>query len=226
MVDDAPPQLDYEKLPAWHRRLRLRRAALAAVLVVVCVLSYKWVGAAFDHARLLYWQGQCLAYTAPADRAVIDGGRRDSAARCWSQFYTLFSPPGRKDLATVFLHELRKSDSTRRLVALEASNFWGNGAKPDNEVTLDYHVIAPATLWSRARLVTNAEARPYFYYEAAEGLHFRILAGQPDSADPSHFTVALRWKDRTVTLDGWLRPDDTILLEPRDRLERLEVSKY
>ena len=226
MVDDAPSQLEYAQAPAWHRRPRFRRAAFAAGLVVVLVLSWKWIGAGVQHARLLYWQGQCLAYAAPAERVVVDGTNRDSAARCWGEFYTLFSPPGRQNLTTVFLHELRKSDGARRLVALEASAFFGNGSHPDSEVSLDYHVIAPATLWSRAKLVTNAAARPYFYYEGGEGHHFQILAGQVDPKDPSHFTIPLRWKDRTVTLDGWLRDDDTILLEPRDRLERLQVSKY
>ena len=225
-MSHAHPQLDYARSPAWHRRTGVRRAALAAGLVVVLVLSLKWIGPAWDHARLLYQQGKCLAYTAPADRVVHDGQRADKAVPCWRDFYTLFSPPGRKDMTTLFLHELRKHDGTRRLVALEASTTWGTGQPPDSEVDLDYHVIAPATLWRRAELVTNAPARPYFYHESGEGTHFQILAGQPDPADPTHFTLTLRWKSQTATLDGWLRDDDTILIEPRDRLERLQISRY
>ena len=55
---------------------------------------------------------------------------------------------------------------------------------------------------------------------------WRLFTGQPDPADPTHFTLTLRYKSQTATLDGWLRDDDTILIEPRDRLERLQISRY
>jgi hypothetical protein len=221
-----PAQLEYAPTPVWHRRPRLRRALLAASLLALVALSLKWLGPAWDHARLLFFQGQCLTYTAPPEQTVLAGAGPYQTAPCWRNFYALFSPPGRKDLTTVFLHELRKKDGTRRLVTLEASATWSNAQLPDSEIDLEYHVIAPANPWTRARLINNAEARPYFYHESGLGKSFNIHAGQVDPDDPTHFTIELTWKKQSVTLDGWLRDDDTILLEPRDRLERLQVSKY
>ena len=222
----TPAQLVYAQPPVWHRRPGLRRAVLAASILVLITLSLKWLGPALDHARLLHYQSECLRYTAPPDRIVLDGPSPYQTAPCWRTFYTLFSPPGRKDLTTVFLHELRKKDGTRRLVTLEASSTWGNAQLPDSEIDLEYHVIAPATPWTRARLINNAEARPNFYHESGLGKAFQIHAGQPDPTDPTHFTIQLTYKKDSVIVDGWLRDDDTLLLEPRDRLERLQVSKY
>ena len=222
----TPAQLEYAQPPVWHRRPALRRALVATSILALVAVSLKWIGPTIDHARLLHYQSQCLRYAAPPDRVVMAGESPYQTAPCWRSFYALFSPPGRKDLTTVFLHELQKKDGTRRLVTLEASANWGNTAQPDSEIDLEYHVIAPATPWTRARLINNAEARPYFYHESGLGKSFNIHAGQADPTDPTHFTIELTWKKQSVTVDGWLRDDDTILLEPRDRLERLQVSKY
>jgi hypothetical protein len=223
----ASTQLDYAHEPAALRRRFVwrRRVVSAAILLVVVLASVKWVGPAWRHARLVYWQGKCLAYEA-GDKLVVAGGIGGDCAGPWREFYNLFSPPGRKALGTVFLHELRKPDGTRRLVAVEAEAFMGLGNNPDSEVTLDYHVIVPATPWRRAQLVTNANLRPSFHYEGGEGQYFDIHPGRVDRGDPSHFTFDVTWRARTVTLDGWLRDDDTVLLEPRERIELLKVSRY
>jgi hypothetical protein len=221
----APTHLDYAHQPAaLHRRNVRRRAAAVAMLLVVLIASNKWLPPAWRHARLLYWQDKCLAYV-PPDRPVVKSSVGGNCAAPWHEFYELFSPPGRKALSTVFLHELCRKDGARRLVAVEAETAMGLGNVPDSEVALDYHVIAPGTLWRRPELVTSANLRPSFHYEGGEGQHFDIQPGRPDPADPTHFTFDVRWRQRTITLDGWLRDDDTILLEPRERLELLQVSK-
>jgi hypothetical protein len=221
----ASTQLDYAHEPAALRRRNVRRALTATILLVIALASVKWLVPAWRHAQLVYWQNKCLAYGL-GDKPVVTSSVGGNCAPCWREFYNLFSPPGRKALSTVFLHELRKPDGTRRLVAIEADTFTGLGNAPDSEVTLDYHVIAPATLWRRPQLVTNANLRPYFYYEGGEGKHFDIHPGRADPANASHFTFDVTWRARRVTLDGWLRDDDTVLLEPRERLGLLQVSKY
>ena len=225
MATAITTQLDYAHEPAMRRQRLRRRAFVVAILLALGVVSWKWCGAAWAHGQLLYWQGKCLAYV-PAERPAVEGGVGGRSAACWDRFYELFSPPGRNAFSTVFLHELRKRDGTRRLVAVEASAFTGLGNAPDSEVSLEYHVIAPGSAWRRPVLVKNAEVRPYFYYEGGEGQHFDVLPGRGDPADGSHFTFDVRWRERTVTLDGWLRDDDTVLIEPRERLELLRASKY
>lgn len=44
---------------------------------------------------------------------------------------------------------------------------------------------------------------------------FRLFAGQPDTKDSSHFTIAYELDDQPGIIDGWLLNDETVALEPR-----------
>jgi hypothetical protein len=43
----------------------------------------------------------------------------------------------------------------------------------------------------------------------------RVFAGQADPADPSHFTIPYDLDDQPGVIDGWLRDDEVVLLQPR-----------
>jgi hypothetical protein len=214
---DIAAQLDYAQASAWRRRKGIRRVVLITTGLVVLLLSLRWLAPAWDHARLLHFQGQCLAYHLPADRVVSGSADQDVCAPCWREFYALFSPPGRKVQGTVFLHEMRRPDGERRLVALEASNV-NNGwhDRLGGRIAFEYHVFAPASPWRRATLLANAPLNLSIPYQDGAGVHLQVLAGQPDPADAAHFTLKVRNGPRSITFDGWLGPDDTLLLEPRD----------
>jgi len=49
----------------------------------------------------------------------------------------------------------------------------------------------------------------------ASGDEWRWFAGQPDPADPSHFTLGYEVNEVPGTIDGWLCDDETVLLRPR-----------
>src|SRR5687768_14248102 len=145
-------ELEYAEAPAWHRRRGVRRVVLLVVLAGCVLASAKWLGAGWGHAKLLYWQGKCLGYAAPAGK-VIDGQGKGSVKE-WEEFYALLSPPGRRAAPVVFLGEMRRRDGGRRLVAVEAVQ----SLKYGNPVTLlaaEYHVIEPGGMWSRPRLIRN-----------------------------------------------------------------------
>ena len=81
----ASTQLDYAHEPAALRRRSVRRRAVAAAIVLVVVLaSLKWVGPAWRHAALVYWQGKCLAYEA-GDKLVVAGGIGGDYAGPWRE---------------------------------------------------------------------------------------------------------------------------------------------
>ena len=48
----------------------------------------------------------------------------------------------------------------------------------------------------------------------------RMFAGQPDPADPAHFTIRYELDDQPHVIDGWLRDDDTVLLAWRPQVAR------
>ena len=43
----------------------------------------------------------------------------------------------------------------------------------------------------------------------------RLYAGQADPADPSRFTIAYDLDGQTSVIDGWLKPDGSVVLQPR-----------
>lgn len=43
----------------------------------------------------------------------------------------------------------------------------------------------------------------------------RLFAGQPDPADPSHFTIGYAVNGRPGTIDGWLQDDERVKFRVR-----------
>jgi len=66
-----PARLDYAPAPP-KRRKWLRRSVFLIFLLGVGAVCWRWGGAAWHQARLLYWQRQCLRYTAPANQIVYE----------------------------------------------------------------------------------------------------------------------------------------------------------
>ena len=51
------------------------------------------------------------------------------------------------------------------------------------------------------------------FRQAGDGT--RVLAGVPDPADASHFTIDYVHNNLAGTIDGWLNDDDSVTLAPR-----------
>jgi hypothetical protein len=51
--------------------------------------------------------------------------------------------------------------------------------------------------------------------DIAPGNRLRVLGGQPDPADASHWTIPYELDGKPGVIDGWLK-DDAIVLRPRD----------
>jgi hypothetical protein len=65
----GPVRLDYGRAPSRRRRW-LRRIAIVLCMTVMGVASWRWGPQAWRQARILYWQRQCLRYSASADQVV------------------------------------------------------------------------------------------------------------------------------------------------------------
>lgn len=208
----SPVQLEYALQPSWHRSKRARRGIIAGILLLGVVASLKWVGPAWNHGKVLFYQHRCLTHSELPTRIVYDGDQNRPialVAKDWEQFYSAFSPPGGRFNATVFLGELTRKDGTARLVSIDVRTI------PELDLLVhqfDVHVIKPASLWKQAELCSNTSWRvPY----PAEVSMDRIYAGQPDNARADHFTVTIEGANGPVIIDGWLQSNDTILLEAR-----------
>jgi hypothetical protein len=187
----------------------------AAGLVLLVLGSLKFLRPAWGHARLLYYQGRCLNHVEAPSRIVFSGAALTAKSDAdWERFYNAFSPPGGRHGAIVFVHELRRTDGSARLVAIEADIQRGftSGALEPVPVRFDSTVIEPGGVLGRPQLRSNGS------WLSPLDITVRLHAGQPDPADPSHFTIAFDYDNRSGTIDGWLQGDDTILLELRDHL--------
>jgi hypothetical protein len=207
---DAPAQLDYAQPRSWRERKAVRRAIFAAALLLVIFGSFKFFRPALNHAQMLHYQRQCMTHAEPPERtAFTSGALNPKSDTAWERFYGLFSPPGGKHGAIVFVHELRHSDGSPRLVAIEADL---QGAV----VQLDSTVIVPGGVLSSPQLRFNGSWLAPFSTMKFSDVH--LHAGQVDPADPAHFTIAFEYANGSGTIDGWLRDDDSVLMELREPL--------
>jgi hypothetical protein len=216
-INYAPP------LPLYRRR-RFRRVLFAAVFLVVTVtLAPKFLPLAWHHVQLLYWQRQSMNYTAQADQMVYSSDPASEALRDsseWQRFYQLLSPPGRLPKATLFLHELHNGKGESRLVVVEGdiigvssevSRGEDVGVKGDLAIRMSATVIRPGSAFSDPQELPEASR----VFILGQFKQLRAYAGQCDSGDNSRFCIRLAADGQTRVVDGWLRDDDTVVLETR-----------
>src|SRR4051812_19812732 len=129
-------QLDYAPAAPSRRRRRIRRVVAILFLLAIAWPVYHFGPPLWEKSKVLYYQRQCLAFTAPPDQVVYDddpadlavvGARRDYqvlpnkdyhapnfpkmaafSPGCWNDF-TAAAVPNRSALgagAVVFCHEL------------------------------------------------------------------------------------------------------------------------
>ena len=219
---DLPAQLDYAQPLRWRQRKGFRRVVFALAGVVLILGSLKFLRPAWDHLRLLHYQGKCLAHVDAPRTIVFDGGIPARKADAdWDRFYSLFSPPGGRFISTVFLGELRQKTGSPRLVAVDLRMTHRSGLPlEDLEILLDYQVIVPGGAIQRPRLGSNHSwAFPFDNGFGAvlsgQVLIQHIYAGQRDMKDPSHFTIEFDRGGDPKLVDVWLQSDDTLLFEAR-----------
>jgi hypothetical protein len=112
--------LEYAPTPAQRWRISAR-AILASVFAALVVSGWWWAPPTWRRMQLLYWQHRCLEYQPANDQVVYDPKSAAPAhpPAAWSNFYSIYSPPGFRSAGTVFLHELQKPNGDRRLVAVD-----------------------------------------------------------------------------------------------------------
>ncbi len=244
-----PPQLDYGPPPPIHRQRRWRRAALLIVLLACVACGWEWGPEYWAKTKFLYVQRQCLTYVAPPDQVVYESDPARFAAlasqtpeyatllnwarakrlvrtpQCWAAFEAMAYP--RKVMArslrgpfdgTLFLHELKAPDGKPILVRVgytEPSN--DPAFIPGFDVTEE---ICRSATWSTpVKELTPAYVIDVMSRTDLEPPMLRFFAGQPDAADPSHFTIRYQAWGQEDVLDGRVEADGRVSLKPRNRPE-------
>jgi hypothetical protein len=125
-----------------------------------------------------------------------------------------FQPIGRPRMgsglaeATLFLHELRSPAGERRIVRVSCYTI---GAR---WLYCPAQVIVPGSVFSPpSGEITVGTLLPLDLHRGQAGL--TVYGGQPDPADPHHFTIAYDYGNAHGIVDGWLEANDSVKLEPR-----------
>lgn len=145
-----------------------------------------------------------MTYAAPA------GSNADFIPHPWNTFYALFSPPGAQSSGTAFLHSRISPGGSTRLIAVD---YLVMAASKRNEIFFVARGFKPGSLF-------RSPVEIAIGFEQSRLPATRVLAGLVDASDSSHFTIDVEYVDAagiaTITVvDGWLRNDESILLEPR-----------
>jgi hypothetical protein len=225
----AARQLEYA---ARSKSLRRRRMlVLVGVTILLCAVTpfavrYAKMGAERMRVNRVY--RQCAAYTPPAsqpvweedrerikplrDYALVGSHNGDAAYHVPENWRQLNAAIGQQiqSWGTLYLHERRASGTAPpRLVGVDIAG-WSRGG--------------PVVLFARVRTIAPAAPlrlpqqerldHPSVKLAPTEG-PVRLLAGQAHPNDPSHFTIDYSVGQHAGVIDGWLKDDGRVLLEPR-----------
>ena len=136
----------------------------------------------------------------------------------WTKLYSFVSPPGFLSAGTAFLHERTTPEGEAMLVVID---FLGGGTHAPSALGFGPPVFQVRTFTRGRPYVIPAEresSKRSIGVRSAEdtgAASFRVFAGQPDPADPTHFTIRLDVDGTPRTLDGWLRNGGAVDLELR-----------
>jgi hypothetical protein len=244
-MGETSTTLDYAAEPRSRWRHYRWRMALAMLLIIVIGSGWWFRKPIALRATQLYWSRQCARFTAPADTLRVATKSQDIARfqhdlnyasavtpgsvssnpralgfqpRCWREFAPSVGvlPYAPFTASTTFLHELRTPSGKRRIVHVQCML--------DNLLVLPRMmcviVIEPPTLLSAPRIIS----RPGAFNFSGRSVPARVYVGQPDPADPTHFTIGFESADRddngrpkrAGVIDGYLGDNDVVSFKFRD----------
>ena len=228
-MSEQTPQLEYgHDAPAWKRRLcRIMGLFLLAAILGV---GFHFREPIYRRCRLLYWQRQCLRYTAPADHIVYEDDPIEAAKLLGQGGYTPI-PSAATPVAVeakpltawnsymmangtdpvIFLHE-RSINGVKKLVSVR---YCGTG----NTIRFEAFSMKLFSLFHEpdGEWGSGIDTDPTFPFNRSAirfsvrdnplGLYIRFYAGQPDPDDESHFTITYEMSGKKGTIDGWLKDE-------------------
>lgn len=233
----AAPQLDYAPGAPIRRRRRVRRVIWLLLLVGLFWAAWYCHTPLWEHAKLLYYQRQCLNYTAPPEQVVYDENNGTASPLLGTPGYrgmpaVYLGMPGSATVAvrpasesgnyqlamgqpypappsTVFLHERRTKSGVARLVMVMR---WPvDTGHIVYEFGLQPVVIEPAGVISPpvVNYPLDGEWSRVPLPNPADTQKLRFYAGQPDPVDSAHFTIKYDLRGGSGIIDGRLNEDGT-----------------
>lgn len=156
-----------------------------------------------------------MSYVATPGQVAYDESRSEERVvhvpRPWRKFFANWNGSGiPRTSGTLFLHERSTPIGKRRLVVVDVVSIKGTRDLQVQSRVFEPPVgIAPARLISAATETLGLPADPG---------HLQIFAGQIDPKNASHFILTYAIGNHHGLIDGWLKNDQTVILELRNPL--------
>lgn len=208
----AVTPLDYAPAPPLLQRRHAISALWVMGIALLGLIGWKVIPVALHRAELMRMQRECLHFSVAPDAKISTTQRTVPPA--WSAMCRSVPPFGFNSHGTIFLHELRTPSGERRLVGVDAYF-----STIRNGLTMVFpRIYTVGSLRRPPTLVSQGQGGTSFPGQ------WEFSQGQPDPAEPRHFTFVMRridassaGEERTPdrTIDGWLDDDDRVGLEQR-----------
>ena len=211
-----PPALQYAPPLRWHRRAVARRWVALALAVLTVGAVTPLLPRMRTRLAVLQSQQRCMTYSAPSTTVVYErpwdrlSPLTTVAPVDWANLYPVFGSPGLISQGTLLLHELKNPVGGRLLVSVDITPAVTPPAS--DGVVLVWRVIGPGSLLREPRLVNTGMHNVMFTRRAGT---LRLYAASLDPQEPSHFTFVCESGEKRLIFDGWLRSDNSVLIEPR-----------
>ena len=157
-----------------------------------------------------YDRGPGAAIPSPQDDTLLLGEHL-SRRTPLNPFLKLLIGSASPSSTSIFLHERNRPDGKTRLVAMFPINR-RTDSTGRSFIECAIFVFDPGTIFRRP---VESISLNSWHSLPAFGDTMKIYSGQPDPLDHSHFTIELKTFAERFICDGWLRNDDTVVLEPR-----------
>jgi hypothetical protein len=228
MPTDAP-KLDYAPhQAAWRRRSTVRWVLIAIVLAVLLPPAVKFAARGVHTMRINRLFADCAAKVSPTvalsdnavDRRTLKSGRGYATVNTNGENFVYHVPPewaevlagasvNLNSIGTAYLGERRAQPVGARLVGVDLLSVQRGGPLGVQVAT---RTLARGASLSPPRLDTTTIRWLTICDVAGE---LRVLSGEADPNDASHFTIAYTVNGVPGVIDGWLNFDGTTLLEVR-----------
>jgi len=204
---------------------RRQRALILIGAVLLVIFLFNEVPSFLRRLQLLYWQHQCMTFSAPADAVVwqysrdlrreppmqrgyvdaptIDPNAIGRTPLCMLKFLGLTARFPAFGYGVIFLHQRQSHSGLRRLVMVEVFS------DKDCTFPVDYQAVVPGTILNEPVFCLDTQKPSPPITGIPQPRVF--FAGQIDPRDESKFTIGYEWNDGVRReISGYLGDDGNI----------------
>jgi hypothetical protein len=226
--DTTSPQLDYAPPRRWNVVRVWRKTVIAILIVASLTAALAWGWKFTWQLQRAHLQKQCLDFVLSPDQVVYTEDKTEANALLTrdpkylrtltgaayqpteaAKFFVGLPPSG-----MAFLHSRQAVDRPQRLVCVRVW-IWHTS---NTTRTVWLESTASRTIELAIPRESSESLAPGQSLPLALSLDdvLRLFAGQIDPADSSHFAIVYELNGKRGSIDGWLKSDDSVILEVRD----------